>query len=159
MKSVDEIILEKILKELKNVKLEVILVGNSACALQGVPIMTQDIDFFIRDTELNKKKIIQFAKNMKWYIIKPNNAITETIRVEGKEVVVDFVFRLGHKQSFESVRSRAKNIKVGDVFCKVASLEDIYKAKLSLNRDKDKAVLKIIRDTIRIKKEIANSKL
>jgi|GEM_PF-4731579 len=42
--SPDEILLLRILQELKNVKLKAIIVGNVACALQGVPIMTQDYE-------------------------------------------------------------------------------------------------------------------
>ncbi|MEW6681129.1 MAG: nucleotidyltransferase [bacterium] len=144
----------KILTELKKVNLEAILVGGVACALQGVPIMTQDIDFFIRDTELNKRKISRFAENLNWNLVKFNNAITEVIRVEGKEVVVDFVFRQGLKQTFENIRSRTKKIKIGNMFCKAASLEDILYAKTSVGRDKDKAILKIIQDTICIKNNL-----
>ncbi len=152
--SPDEIILLKILDELKKVKLEVILVGGVACALQGVPIMTQDIDFFIRDTELNRKKIRKFAENLNWNLFKFNDALTETIRVEGKEAVVDFIFQLGPKQTFEDIRSKTKRIKIGNTFCKAASLEDILYAKTSIGRDKDKAVLKIIQDTICIRNNI-----
>lgn len=150
----DEIILERILKGLKSVKLEAILVGNTACALQGVPIMTQDIDFFIRDTKLNRKKIKEFAKKYKLFFWMPEEALSETMRVEGKEFVVDFVFRLGTKQSFEKVKSRSILVKVGSLFCRVASLEDVLIAKKEANRPKDRAVIKIIEDTIRIKKAL-----
>ncbi|MEW6687136.1 MAG: nucleotidyltransferase [Candidatus Edwardsbacteria bacterium] len=149
--SPDEIILLRILKELKGARLETILVGNTACALQGVPVMTQDIDFFVRDTVLNRKKIARFAKGLKLFISKSNNAVGETIRTENKEIVVDFVFRLGPKQTFNNVRSRSQLIKIGNLFCRVASLEDLYLAKSCLGREKDKALLKIIKDTIRVK--------
>ncbi|MEW6103715.1 MAG: nucleotidyltransferase [bacterium] len=156
--SYDEIILLKILCELKKVNLEAIIVGNVAGVLQGVPVMTQDIDFFVRDTELNKKKINQFASNLDLFLFKPDEAISETIRAEGKEFIVDFVFRLAPDQSFEGIRKRAKRIKIGSIFCKVASLEDVLKAKTYVNRDKDKAVLKIIQDTIRIKNRLEKSR-
>ena len=54
--SPDEALLERVVAALKKVKLEAILVGNVAAVLQGVPVMTQDIDFFVRDTEVNRKK-------------------------------------------------------------------------------------------------------
>lgn len=152
--SPDEIILRKILKGLKEVNLETILVGNVACVLQGVPVMTQDIDFFIRDTELNKKKILQFAKNLNLRLYIPDKVTTEVIRAEGEECIVDFVFRLGEKQEFESIRSRAKKIKIRDIFCKVASMEDILTAKIAANREKDRLVIKFIQDTIRIKNSL-----
>jgi hypothetical protein len=61
--SPDETVLEIIVAALKDVKLEAILVGNVASVLQGVPVMTHDIDFFVRDTELNRKRSISLLKN------------------------------------------------------------------------------------------------
>jgi|UniRef100_A0A7C5KBW0 predicted nucleotidyltransferase len=152
--SPDEILLLKILRELKNVKLETILVGNVACALQGVPVMTQDIDFFVRDTSLNRKKIMQFAKNLKLSVLKPDEALSDMIRTENKEMVVDFVFRLGDKQSFERVRAHSKRVKIGNINAVVASLEDVLLAKKEADRPKDRVVIKLIEETIRIRNEI-----
>ncbi|MEO0128220.1 MAG: nucleotidyltransferase [candidate division WOR-3 bacterium] len=148
----------KILKGLKEVGLEAILVGNAACALQGVPVMTLDIDFFVRDTPLNRKKINQFARNLNLTVLKPDDALSETIRAENKEMVIDFVFRLGSKQTFERVKARSSKMKIGDFYCLVASLEDVLIAKKEANRPKDRAVIKIIQDTIRIKKSLKNKK-
>lgn len=152
--SSDENVLQHILKIIKKVKLETILVGNTACALQGVPVLTQDIDFFVRDTELNREKIKEFAKLINGKIVKFDNAVTNSVRVETKDAVVDFVFYLGPKQSFESVRAKSKIIKVGDVSCRVAPLEEIYKSKMYYNRDKDKYVLNLIKNTIKVKNEL-----
>lgn len=150
----DEIILQQIIKVIKKVRLEAILVGNTACALQGVPLMTQDIDFFVQDTKLNREKIKNFAKLVGGKIVKFNNALTDTVRVETKNAIVDFVFRLAPEQSFESIRAKSKTIKLGDVYFKVAPLEEIYKSKKFYNRDKDKAVLQLIYNTIKIKKQL-----
>lgn len=152
--SPDEILLEKIIEEVKKAGLEVILIGNVAAVLQGVPVMTQDIDFFVRDTELNREKIKRFAKNMGLSLYKRDNAVSDVITTEGKEVVIDFVFKLAPDQNFESVRSRAKRIKIGKHFCHIADLEDIVKSKRFANRSKDKAVIGLIEDTIRVKKNI-----
>lgn len=65
-------ILEKILEGIRSVKLEAILIGGAALSLQGVPIMTQDIDFFTRDTELNKKKSKNFLNSLTHHYIKNN---------------------------------------------------------------------------------------
>jgi len=156
--SPDEIILLKILQALKDVKLKAILVGNAACALQGVPIMTQDIDFYVRDTKLNRKKIIQFANILNLSILKPDEALSEMIRTENNEMVVDFVFRLGHKQTFEKVRANSSKIKIGNLYLRAASLNDILLAKKQANRPKDKAVIELIEDTIRIKNAIEKTK-
>ncbi|MGB9721189.1 MAG: nucleotidyltransferase [bacterium] len=156
--SLDEVILVRILEALKEVKLEAILVGNAACALQGVPVMTQDIDFFIRDTPLNRKKIARFAKYLNLFSLKPDDVLSETIRTLNKKMIVDFVFRLGSRQTFERVRAKSSKIKIGKYYCIVASLEDVLQAKKEANRVKDRAVLKLIEDTIRVKKALKNKK-
>ena len=156
--SPDEALLERIVAALKKVKLEAILVGNVAAVLQGVPVMTQDIDLFVRDTELNRKKIKLFAEELGLSIFKRDEAVSEVITVEGPDMVVDFVFRLSPDQKFESVRSRAKKIKIGRYYCKVATLEDILKAKKAANRPKDRAVLKLIEDTIKVSEFIKKKK-
>lgn len=120
--------------------------------------MTLDIDFFVRDTPLNRKKINQFARNLNLTVLKPDDALSETIRAENKEMVIDFVFRLGSKQTFERVKARSSKMKIGDFYCLVASLEDVLIAKKEANRPKDRAVIKIIQDTIRIKKSLKNKK-
>ncbi len=152
--SPDEIILERVLREIKRVGLEAILVGNVAAVLQGVPVMTQDIDFFVRDTKLNREKIIKFAKNLGLTLYKRDNAISDVISAESKDFVIDFVFGLAPDQKFESVRSRAKRIKIGNHFCYIADLNDILRSKKYANRPKDRAVIGLIEDTIKIKREI-----
>jgi len=78
--------------------------------------------------------------------------------VEGSDVIVDFVFRLSHNQTFESVRSRAKKMRIGKHYIFVADLEDILNAKKAANRPKDQAVLKLIEDTLRVKKHLKGSR-
>lgn len=77
--SPDELLLERILSYFKKVRLEAILVGNVASVLQGVPVMTHDFDFFVRDTELNRKKIKQFAELQGLSIYKRDETISEVL--------------------------------------------------------------------------------
>ena len=150
--SPDESLLEKVLETLKEVKLEGILIENAGGALQGVPVMTQDIDFSVRDTELNRKKIRLFAEKLSLVLIRRDPAVSEVITAEGPDMIVDFVFRMAPDQTFEGVRSRTKRIKVGEHLCLVADLEDILKSKKHANRPKDRAVIKLIEDTMRVRK-------
>jgi len=74
------------------------------------------------------------------------------IRTENKEMVIDFVFRLGHKQTFEKVKANSSKIKIGNFYLRVHSLNDILLAKKQANRPKNRAVLNRKRDFgIRIK--------
>lgn len=153
----DELLLEKTLEALKKVRLEAILVGNVAAVLQGVPVMTHDFDFFIRDTELNRRKIKEFARLLNLTEYKRDEAISEVITVEGKELSIDFIFRIGPREKFETIRNRAKRMKVGKSYCLVADLKDILKSKKYANRPKDQAIIKLIEDTIKIKNKLKRS--
>ena len=46
--SVDERVLARVAALAKQVRLEFVLVGNSAAALHDVPVMTHDFDLFVR---------------------------------------------------------------------------------------------------------------
>lgn len=150
--SPDEALLEKVIETLRKVKLEAILIGNVASVLQGVPVMTQDFDFYVRDTELNRKKIKNFANELELTIYKRDDVLTDVVTAEGKDLIVDFVFKLAPDQKFESVRSRARKMKIGKRYCLVADLEDILKSKRFANRPKDRAVIELIENTLKIKR-------
>jgi hypothetical protein len=48
----------------KTVGLDAIVIGNAAAALHGVPITTQDIDLFVRDTPRNAGNIDQLLHEL-----------------------------------------------------------------------------------------------
>jgi len=150
--SPDEVLLEKVIIALRKVKLEAIIIGNVASVLQGVPIMTHDIDLFVRDTELNRKRIKLFAEELGLTLYKRDEAISEVITAESSHMVIDFLFRLSHDQKFESVRSRAKRMRIGNHYCVVADLADILKAKKYANRPKDRAVIELIENTLKVQR-------
>ncbi len=56
--------------------------------------------------------------------------------------------------TYESIRARAKRIKIGDHFCLVADLEDIIKSKKATGREKDIAVNKLLEDTLKVKRNL-----
>jgi hypothetical protein len=56
-----ELLIVRIAKTLKECRLECVLIGNAAAALQGVSVSTLDFDFMYRRTELNRNKIRKFA--------------------------------------------------------------------------------------------------
>ncbi len=48
-------------RALRLVRLEAIVIGNSASMLNGAPVTTQDIDLLIRDTRLNRHKLTRLV--------------------------------------------------------------------------------------------------
>ena len=149
--SFDENVLAEVVHGVAEAGLQVIIIGNAAAILHGVPVMTQDIDFMVRDHPQLEKKLRTFADLFGAALTRPYEPSSQMIRAVGLPVQVDFVLQLSSRRSFESVRSRAQKIKVGKHFVWVAALGDIIEAKEAANRAKDKATLHIIKQSLRVK--------
>jgi hypothetical protein len=107
-------------------------------------------------------RIIERASRLKLEFILVGNAagwlheapLSEMRRVVAEDLSVDFVFRLGERQKFESIRSRAARMRKGKREVLVAALEDVVRAKESARRQKDKLALPILRATLQAKQAI-----
>jgi predicted nucleotidyltransferase len=156
--SFEESILLEVMRAVHAVKLDAVLVGNAAAALVGVPVTTQDIDLFVRDTPLNQEKIKQFATALGDHVqaSRPFEPVSRMIRLEGLAVDVDFVFNLSSRAKFESVKSRAQTIDVEGVKMQVADLKDVIEAKRAAARPKDLATLPLLEEFLRVRDAIGN---
>jgi hypothetical protein len=144
--------LERIVRALRKARLEAILIGNAAAAIQGAPVTTVDFDFLIRDTARSVAKIRSFARELGASAVMPYEPASRMVRVSSAEIQVDLLPRLyGVRSSFESLRSRSTTVRVGSETLLVASLEDVLKSKRAAGRKKDVAVLPILEDTLREK--------
>jgi hypothetical protein len=144
-----EPILTKIAETFKNARLEVILVGNAAAALQGAPVTTLDFDFMFRNTPLNLKKLKKVADALGMSSSQPYYPASDLYRLIQKDtgIQLDFMSRLHGVKSFESLKSRAAEVYFGAARILVADLDDIIRSKRALGRDKDLAVLDILEKT------------
>ena len=145
--SFDESFLAELLEALSTSGLEVVLIGNTAAILHGVPVMTQDVDLMVRDHTRLEEKLNQFAKAFGVRLTRPYEPTSQVIRAIGRPVMVDFVRTLSSRKSFASIRSRAVRVRVGNKMAWVASLEDVIAAKEAAGRPKDKATLEILKET------------
>jgi predicted nucleotidyltransferase len=152
--SFDEQRLLEIVAAATQAKLEFIVIGNVAAVLQDVPVMTHDIDLFVRDTPLNHKKIKSLAKQLAGALGQPYDPVSNMVRLTTPTMTVDFVFALSSRRKFESVRSRAVRVKLGRREILVAALEDVIAAKEAAGRPKDKATLDLLKQTLQVKKRM-----
>lgn len=148
--SPDEDFVRELARAIRAVKLEAVVVGSGAAILQGVPLLTEDIDVLVRDTPVVRKKLELLAEKMggAWVEISP---LTAARRLVGLRVGVDVLFdQIAGDLRFESIRSRARGVRLGDEVVVVASLEDVIRSKAAADRPKDRAQLPILRDTLRV---------
>lgn len=147
-------LLARIAGALAKARLDVVMIGNAAAALQGAPVTTLDFDFFFRDTPANRKKLVVFARELGAMVLRPYYPTSSLFRVTDDALVLqaDFLGVIHGLRSFEGVRKRASTVEIGGYPLRVASLEDIVKSKKAANRPKDRAVLPVLEAAIDAKR-------
>jgi len=130
-------------------RLEVVMIGNAAAALQGSPVTTLDVDFMFRKTARNLSKLKALADDLDAMVLRPYYPMSELYRVvrDRDGVQLDFMARVDGIRSFEALRARAMRVEFEGCELLVASLDDIIRSKESAAREQDLAVLPILRRT------------
>ncbi|HSK10073.1 MAG TPA: nucleotidyltransferase [Vicinamibacterales bacterium] len=133
-------------KALAEARLEAILIGNAAAALQGAPVTTVDFDFLFRRSPRNMAKLKAFAGLLGATVLRPYYPVSDLFRVVRDEdgLQVDFMATVHGLRSYEGVRARATTVKIEGVAIAVASLADIIKSKRAAGRPRDLAVLDVL---------------
>jgi len=146
-------LLESVVAALAEVRLEAILIGNAAAALQGAPVTTVDFDFMFRPTPVNLAKLKKFARRLDAVILRPYYPMSSLYRVmnDDRGLQADFMPTIHGVKSFNSLRSRAEKIALGGHGLWIANLADIIASKRAAGRPRDKAVLEILEKTLREK--------
>jgi predicted nucleotidyltransferase len=140
---------------LASVRLEAILIGNAAAAIQGAPVTTLDFDFMFRSAPRNLDKLKRFSSQLEAVILRPYYPASKLYRVvnEDRGLQVDFMPTIHGVKSFNSLRSRAEAVEIVGRKLWVAHLSDIIASKRAANRPRDRAVLEILQKTLREKQK------
>jgi predicted nucleotidyltransferase len=148
-------LLQSVVAALAEVRLEAILIGNAAAAIQGAPVTTVDFDFMFRATPVNLSKLKRFTARMDAVILRPYYPRSALYRVmnDDRGLQVDFMPTIHGVKSFNSLRSRAEKIELGGHSVWMACLEDIIASKRAAGRPRDEAVLDILEKTLREKRQ------
>ncbi|MEK7404101.1 MAG: hypothetical protein AAB225_03245 [Acidobacteriota bacterium] len=96
-------------------RLEAVLIGNAAAALQWAPVTTLDFDFLFRKTPSNLRKLKTIATSLRAMLLKPYYPASDLIRLVQDEdsLQVDFMVTIHGVRSLASLRSRAARIDFG----------------------------------------------
>jgi predicted nucleotidyltransferase len=139
-------LLAEIGRTLAAVRLEAVLIGNAAAALQGAPVTTVDFDFMFRDTPGNRRKLKALAARLGAIVMRPFYPASKLYRLirDDDGLQVDFMVTIHGVRSFEGLRDRATPIEIDGVTLMVATLADIIKSKRAAGRPRDRAVLEIL---------------
>ena len=144
-------LLARVVAALAEQKLETVLIGNAAAAMQGAPVTTLDFDFMFRDTPTNLRKLKAVANSLEAVILRPFYPVSKLYRMvdDASGLQADFMPVIHGVRSFEGLRSRAIEHTLGTLRVKVASLPDIITSKKAAGRDRDLAVLPVLEQTLK----------
>jgi hypothetical protein len=134
-------------------RLDVVMIGNAAAAIQGSPVTTMDVDFLFWKTATNMRKLKLVADDLHAVVHRPYYAASQLYRMlrDRDGLQLDFMVKVDGLRSFVAVRSRASVVAFGAHELRIASLTDIIRSKESAGREQDLAVLPVLRRTLREK--------
>ncbi len=145
-----EPLLLAIARAMSRCRLDAVLIGNAAAALQGSPVTTMDFDFMFRKTSTNMTKLKRVADDLGAIVLRPYYPASQLYRMtrDRDGLQIDFMARIHGVRSFEALRNRSTEVSFGDSALRVASLADIIRSKERAGREQDLAVLPILRRTL-----------
>jgi hypothetical protein len=133
------------LKELVKQKVSFMIVGLSAAALQGAPVVTQDVDLWFK--KLGDPKILKALKKMGGSYLPPFQ-LNPPMFIGKNVELFDIVMNMDGLEDFSKEIKNSIEIPLGNFKVKVLSLERIIKSKEAAQRPKDTLSLPVLKDTL-----------
>lgn len=136
----------RLLESLLRHKIRFLVVGLSAAALQGAPVVTEDVGLWFEN--LNDPRLIPALNGVGAAYLSPFGHNPPMLGGPGSEPF-DVVIRMDGLGEFADEWKRAVEIKVGKLRLKVLPLERILASKQAANRPKDQRVMPVLQNTLR----------
>jgi hypothetical protein len=122
------------------------VVGLSAAALQGAPVVTEDVDLWFED--LGAPKLALALREVGAAYVPPFGLNPPMLGGPGS-APFDVVLRMDGLGTFRDELEHAIPIRVGPLRLKVLSLDRILASKRAANRPKDQRVISALENTLR----------
>jgi hypothetical protein len=135
----------ELLDSLVRHKVRFMVVGLSAAALQGAPVVTEDVDLWFED--LNSPQLTSALKAVGAAYVPPFGNNPPMLAGQHADPF-DIVLRMDGLKSFQEEAKNTKNVRLGKLRVSVLSLERIFESKKAANRPKDRAVLVLLGNTL-----------
>lgn len=135
------------LQELNREDVEYIIVGLSAAALQGAPVVTQDVDLWFRD--LADQGIQNALQRVEGTYIPPIGS-NPPMFVGDAVKLFDIVLHMHGLDGFDKEKQNTIKVQIGRLKVRVLILERIICSKEATGREKDKLALPVLRDALTV---------
>src|ERR1043166_3886061 len=121
------------------------IVGLSAAALQGAPVVTQDVDLWFE--QLGEKKVSDALREVGAAYVPPSINNPPMLAGAGAELF-DIVIRMDGLGTFKDEFRKCVEIPFGRYNLKVLRLDRILTSKIAANRPKDNLTIPVLRDAL-----------
>ena len=135
---------------LRAAHVEFLVVGLSAAALHGAPVVTRDVDLWLRD--LADENFFAVLKRFGATYVPPVGSNPPMI-VGRRIAMFDIVASMHGLDGFAAEYRRSREIDLGKTKVRVLPLDRIIASKRAANRPKDRAVLPVLANVLRTIKE------
>lgn len=125
-----------------------LIVGLSAAALQGAPVVTQDVDLWFE--RLDDPKLAAALRQVNGAYVPPTTLTPPMFAGEGLELF-DVVLRMDGLEGFADEWTNALQMTVGDVSVRVLPLARILVSKRAAARPKDRLVIPVLEDVLALR--------
>ena len=135
----------RFVRELVGHQVPFLIVGLSAAALQGAPVVTQDVDLWFRS--LDDPRLTAALRRVGGAYVPPTLHTPPMLAGEGLELF-DIVLRMSGLLSFDEEWEHAVELTVGGVVTRVLPLKRILASKRAADRPKDRAVIPVLEEVV-----------
>jgi hypothetical protein len=135
----------RFLRELESSGVPVLLVGLAAAALQGAPVVTEDVDLWFGN--LSDPRLHEALRRVGGAYVPPSELNPPMFASAGLELF-NIVLRMDGLESFDEDLQQAVNVDVGGCVLKLLPLARILASKRAANRPKDRLVIPVLEDTL-----------
>ena len=135
----------RFLRALLRRKVRFMVVGLSAAALQGAPVVTQDVDLWFED--LSDPRIRDALKEVNAAYAAPSLQ-NPPMFIGGGVELFDIVLTMHGLETFAEELRNCVNVAVGRYKLKVLRVDRILASKHAANRAKDRLVIPVLEDSL-----------
>jgi len=138
-----------------------IVVGGVAAQLEGAPILTLDLDVLYDKAPGNIGRLLAALRELKARYrdpagrrIEPDAEKLQTLRTHlllTELGALDVLDAIGNGRTYQDLESRAIGYELGELRVRVLDLAAVIESKEQANREKDRAALPVLRQTLAMK--------
>jgi hypothetical protein len=129
-------------------KIKFIVIGMTAAIIQGAPGVTLDTDLWVQVPERQYMRLINLSLSL------GATAVRQTVVALADGKLVNYCYDISGVASFSTEYRRANLMKWEGAVVRVLPLERIIRSKEAADRDKDRAVLPLLRDIAASRKKL-----